>query len=66
MENPDSAYLISTQIKSFYLKQKILESSQQKIFNNIVDWIHNKTHPETNDAAEIIASFFVQNCEIFE
>ena len=66
MENPDSTYLISTQIKSYYLKQKKLELSQQEIFANIVDWIHTKTHPETDDAAEIIASFFIQNCEIFE
>ena len=65
-ENPDSANLISTQIKSYYLKQNRLGLSQQEIFANIVDWIHTKTHPETNDAAEIIASFFVQNCEIFE
>ncbi len=63
---PDSANLISTQIKSFYLKQKKLDLSQQEIFNNIVDWIHAKTHPETDDAAEIITSFFIQNCEIFE
>ena len=66
MENPDSTYLISTQIKSYYLKQKKLELSQQEIFANSVDWIHTKTHPETDDAAEIIASFFIQNCEIFE
>ncbi|MBA1341883.1 MAG: hypothetical protein C5S40_07040 [ANME-2 cluster archaeon] len=64
--HPDSANLISTQIKSYYLKQKTLESSQQEIFANIVDWIHAKTHPETDDAAEIITSFFIQNCEIFE
>lgn len=64
--HPGSANLISTQIKSFYLEQNRLKLSQQDIFANIVDWIHTKTHPETNDAAEIIASFFIQNCEIFE
>ena len=64
--HPDSANLISTQIKSYYLKQKTLELSQQEIFTNIVDWIHAKTHSKTDDAAEIIASFFIQNCEIFE
>ena len=64
--HPDSANLISTQIKGYYLKQKTLELSQQEIFTNIVEWIHAKTHPKTDDAAEIIASFFIQNCEIFE
>ena len=63
---PGSANLISIQIKVFYLEQNRRELSQQEIFNNIVDWIHAKTHSESDDAAEIIASFFIQNCEIFE
>ena len=64
--HPGSANLISSQIKTFYLVQNRLESDQQNIFNNIVDWIHAKSHSKNNDAAEIIASFFIQNCEIFE
>jgi hypothetical protein len=63
--NPDLSEIISLQIKTYYLKQKSMGSSQQVIFENIVSWIHAKTQPKTNDAAEIMASFFIQNCEVF-
>lgn len=61
----DLSEIISLQIKSYYLKQKHMGLEQQAIFENIVAWIHAKTRPKTNDAAEILASFFVQNCEVF-
>lgn len=61
----DLSEIISLQIKTYYLKQKQSGVSQQAIFDNMVSWIHEKTKPKTNDAAEIVASFFVQNCEIF-
>jgi hypothetical protein len=62
----DLSEMISIQIKTYYLKQKRMGFEQQAIFDNIVTWIHSKTKPKTRDAAEIIASFFVQNCEVFE
>jgi hypothetical protein len=61
----DFSEIISLQIKTYYLKQKSMGLDQQVIFENIVAWIHAKTKPKTNDAAEIMASFFIQNCEIF-
>jgi hypothetical protein len=61
----DLSEIISLQIKTYYLKQKSMGLNQQAIFENIVVWIHAKTKPKTNDAAEILASFFIQNCEIF-
>jgi len=61
----DLSEIISLQIKTYYLKQKNMGLGQQAIFENIVAWIHAKTKPKTNDAAEILASFFIQNCEIF-
>ena len=57
---------ISLQIKAYYIKQKRTGVSQQVIFENIVNWINARTRSETRDAPEILASFFVQNCEIFE
>ncbi len=64
--NDDLSDLISLQIKTYYLKQKGMGFSQQVIFENIVSWINAKTNPRTLDAAEILVSFFVQNCEVFE
>jgi hypothetical protein len=61
----DLSESISLQIKSYYLKQKRMGFEQQAIFENMVAWIHTKTKPKTNDAAEILAAFFVQNCEVF-
>ena len=56
---------ISLQVKAYYLKQKRLGLEQQEIYENIVAWINAKTKPKTSDASEIIASFFIQNCEVF-
>lgn len=64
--NPDFSEMISLQIKGFYLRQKRFGYDQQVIFENIVAWINSKTKPRSNDAAEILVSFFIQNCEIFE
>lgn len=61
----DLSEIISLQIKAYYLKQNKIGLSQQAIFDNIVAWIHTKANPKTYDAAEIITSFFIQNCEIF-
>ena len=61
----DISEVISLQIKTYYLKQKQMGFDQQVIFDNITAWIYAKTKPRTTDAAEILASFFVQNCEIF-
>jgi hypothetical protein len=61
----DLSETISLQIKTYYLKQKGMGLEQQKIFDNIVRWIHTKTSSKTDDAAEILTSFFIQNCEVF-
>lgn len=58
--------IISFQIKAFYLVQKRKGVTQQAAFDNIVNWLNAKTKSETKDAAEIVTSFFIQNCEVFE
>lgn len=65
-EAPGSAALIAAQVKAFYLAQKKLGLDQQEIFINVVAWIVRKAGSGKLEAAEIIASFYVQNCEIFE
>ena len=62
----DLSDLISLQVKTYYLKQKGMAHNQQDIFENIVSWINAKTKPQSLDAAEILTSFFIQNCEVFE
>lgn len=65
-ENPNLSDLISIQVKAFYFQQKALNLSQHAIFKNVVAWLSEKTKPETIEAAEIVASYFVQSCEVFE
>jgi hypothetical protein len=65
-ESPNVSELISLQVKAFYVRQKALELSQHVIFTNVVNWFVAKTKPKTVEAAEIVASYFVQSCEVFE
>lgn len=63
---PMKAVLIAQQVKTFYVKQKSLSLSQQEIFQNTVNWIGSKFKTTSKQAAEVIAAFYVQNCELFE
>lgn len=64
--SPTSSILIFSQVRSFYFKQKALGLPQVTIFANTVRWISDRTSPGSSDAAELVAAFFVQNCEVFE
>ena len=64
--DPASSELIMSQVRTFYLKQKKCNMSQADIFTNVVGWIRKATNAETLESAEIVAAFFVQNCEVFE
>jgi len=63
--HPTKAELISSQIKTYYLNQKLEHTSQEIIYKNISDWIMHKTKQSSGDASEILTAFFIQNCEIF-
>ncbi len=63
---PGKAVLIAHQVRTFYLKQKMLTSDQQEIFENTVKWISSKYSNSSETAAEVIAAFYIQNCELFE
>ncbi len=65
-QTPTASELIYTQVRAYYLKQKTLGLPQSAVFGNVVDWLRTTTSPQTPEAAEIVASFFVQNCEVFE
>ncbi len=65
-ESPSASTILSVQVKSFYLQQAKVSSDQQAIFKNIVEWIRRRSNSSSSEASEIIASFYIQNCEIFE
>jgi ATP-dependent exoDNAse (exonuclease V) alpha subunit len=66
LTTPNASEVIYSQVKTFYKKQKSLQLPQSVQFENVVEWFVAATKPETKEAAEIMAAFFVQNCEVFE
>ena len=61
--------IIANQVQNYYLKlARSKGKSQSDIYYDIVDWIMHKLSL-SNDyriACEIVVSFFVQNCEVFD
>lgn len=56
---------IATQVKLYYLAESKDSYSQNNIFKAIARWLEMKTGGSF-EACEVVTSFFVQNCEIFE
>lgn len=57
---------IAIQIKSFYKKCGSLSNDKEVIFDQIVEWVKLKSGNDNRIASEIVVSFFVQNCEVFD
>ena len=53
-------------IKSCYEKMKAITNNKEYIFNEIVNWIMKHTGSKSQVACEIVVSFFIQNCEVFD
>lgn len=65
-KDPGCSEQIFIQVKSFYVMQKRQNLSQAQVFTNLVAWIRAKAKAQTLESAEVVASFFIQNCEVFE
>jgi hypothetical protein len=63
--NPDSAQLIAQQVRAFYLAQKKDCDDKKELYDRVARWIKRRTDA-TEEAASLLASFFVQNCEVLE
>ncbi|MFI3162946.1 MAG: ABC-three component system protein [Bacillota bacterium] len=58
--------LLSQEIKMFFMKvDKESLSDKLDVFDMIVEWMDIKTKNISKLACEIIVSFFIQNCEVF-
>lgn len=66
MNNNNSYDVICSEVKTAYFSIKKLTDDQNIIFNRMVEWLKFKTQEITNDACEIVISFFIQNCEVFD
>lgn len=58
--------IIGTKIKLLYLKVKEKQDNKEKIFYALVEWLDEKSFSVSRDACEIVISYFVQSCEVFE
>ena len=57
---------IAVEIRLCFIKFALQNFSQEEIFDNIVNWLKRKTCGQYNTSSyEIIVSFFIQNCEVF-
>ncbi|WP_158793814.1 ABC-three component system protein [Granulicella sp. L60] len=65
-EMPNKSQLIFSQVRTFYLKQKDLGLPKQEIYQNVVAWFRSVTRSEMIEAPEVIAAFFVQDCEVLD
>ena len=57
--------VLSSQIKSCFIKMDVISKDKSDVFNRLVEWIMAKTLSTSRDACEAVVSFFVQNCEVF-
>jgi len=57
---------LATNIRSAYLTASKSSESKEKIFDLLTNWLVNKTESKNKIACEIIISFFVQSCEVFD
>lgn len=62
--NTASAQQILLQVRAYYLEQTKLKLSHAEVLHAIADWVAAQTDA-TPEASHILASFFVQNCEVF-
>ena len=57
---------ICLNIRNVYVKMSSLYKNQEDLFNKLVDWLSKKTQTSSICACEIIISYFIQNCEVFD
>lgn len=56
--------LIAVQVRQHFLRLSQTELFPEHIFEQLVEWLQNKVRGDKS-ACEIVVSFFVQNCEVF-
>ena len=63
--HPSSAELIAQQVRAFYLAQKRDCDDKKELYDRVARWIKRRSE-SSEEAASVLASFFVQNCEVLE
>ncbi|MFD2334386.1 ABC-three component system protein [Cohnella sp. GCM10020058] len=65
-DHPKSFAIIASQVRSFFTQVDRIEESQDEIYSIVTEWLYKKTQTDSIGACQIITSFFIQNCEVFD
>ena len=55
---------LSLQVKQYYDNLKLTVVSKEELYEGVIEWLNHRTNNHSRRACRIIASFFVQNCEV--
>ena len=66
VDNNGVSSIIMMEVRLFYFSMKKISSNQQEIFDSLVSWFQSKTTSKVKMSTEIVAAYFIQNCEVFE
>lgn len=58
--------VIASEIRTAYLKAALSSDNKEIIFEALVKWMNSKIPQSSKNGCEIMISFFVQNCEVFD
>lgn len=53
------------QVRMTYMNLSDMGLSQDEIFEKMADWLQDATH-EDRSSCEVIISYFIQKCEVFD
>lgn len=65
LEGKASYDFICSQVRSYYLALVMNEFKQDEIYEQMVSWFMIKTGVNERSKAEVLVSYFIQNCEIY-
>jgi hypothetical protein len=58
--------VFQAKVRACYEEARATETSQEKIYSYLVDWLYRQAGHRHFNACEIIIAFFVQLCDVFE
>jgi len=64
-EERAKSLFICTQVRSYYALLLTQDTDQNYIFEKLCEWFMTNTGIKDRDKAEVLVSYFIQNCEVF-
>lgn len=58
--------IVAQQVKLAFISCAKTNDDKSDIFNLMVEWVKSKTQNSSTEACEVLISFFIQDCEVFD